>query len=559
MKMRKVLAIVISAVMVLSMIPAMAFTTTAAETGLFTTYRSAKDYPQDGESEDDYEYSKAGSGYEYNADGFSTISPNMTGATPWVSVQTLDKYSLNEGIYMEIRIDSFQYTGEYHDVDSWISLNISDTQKINVGDPKYGSGWFSLIRGNGGGETAEVQSFNVHGSFLHVGSTHVEPGESGGCEVYTLEVKNGSILVNGVEIAGNADVMKALTDDSYYIGVAMQNGIAGDAASLTITKFGTSKENATTPVGNDKKAPDENLSIPADDMDPDLVPKNKPALLWNADIVDDKGWVVDKSVMKKEPTGAGDLEWAPQGDNSYHLTAHVGAVYFTLGVKRGISFTADDFPTVAILFKNLPLEGGSLYACAGEAMAPGPNCLFNWGSAEVEKTWEEGDDTYTFVVVDLEYSWSGRIHQIRMDFGGLVADAEDPNNYGEWDVMWAGAFRNPDEALAYLNGESGEDTDDTKDEDTGAVNPDDTKAPDDTKTPDDTKAPDDTKKSDDTVKETVADTKKPADTKKADDTKKSEETKSEEKGGCASVVGVGVVAVAMVAAAGVVVLKKKED
>ncbi len=85
--MKKLIVLVIAAVMVLSMIPAMAFSTSAVafadceydlpepSEGFWSVYRDVGDYDPDVIATLTY---NPASGYEYNSEGFHTISPDFT-------------------------------------------------------------------------------------------------------------------------------------------------------------------------------------------------------------------------------------------------------------------------------------------------------------------------------------------------------------------------------------------------------------------------------------------------------------------------------------------------
>ena len=100
--MKKLIALVICAVMVLSMIPAVTLTASAAVEGDWDTSRSPKDV------DNDEDYTPA-PGYRYTSEGFQTISPDYTGITPWMAIRRKDADNLQEGLHLEFRVDEFAY------------------------------------------------------------------------------------------------------------------------------------------------------------------------------------------------------------------------------------------------------------------------------------------------------------------------------------------------------------------------------------------------------------------------------------------------------------------
>ena len=79
--MKKVLALIIAAMMIVSMIPVMAITTSAADVeGDWITYRSAAGY-EEPEEDDEPSYTPA-PGYEYTDEGCVVLQPDWTDITP---------------------------------------------------------------------------------------------------------------------------------------------------------------------------------------------------------------------------------------------------------------------------------------------------------------------------------------------------------------------------------------------------------------------------------------------------------------------------------------------
>ena len=115
MNTKRIIALLIAAIMVLSMIPVMAVSTSAAGEGMWTTYRGAGSYPAiDDEPDPDGEETiyPPEAGYEYTSDGFSMIAPDWSGVGPFSTASTTEQINLKDGLYLEFRVDDYSYGGE---------------------------------------------------------------------------------------------------------------------------------------------------------------------------------------------------------------------------------------------------------------------------------------------------------------------------------------------------------------------------------------------------------------------------------------------------------------
>ncbi len=539
---RRFIAMLVAAVMVLSMIPAMSFTVSAADIeGDWDTFRGANAYipPEDGS---EHRYAPAG-GYEYTSEGFQVIGADYSETTPFNTVQSKEKQNLKDGVYMEFRIDEYDYSGESGNADNWICITLWDGQAPVPGDTKYGAGWLCLIRDNAGfGNDQTIEAFNVvayeegvnPGGFNHQGNSTSRPVvDSDGLERYTFEVSfdgtNYDIKVCGVSVAGlaatNAHLNGLDPNGEFYVGVTMMSTIKGGKAAMTILKYGTDADSATTPVGSDSKEPEENPNQPpAPIADASTVEANQPCIIYNADTV-------------SKPS-AGNMNVTPMGDGSFHVQATQAGAYITFGPKRDVSYSAQDFPVVGVLIRNCWAGTGNVWYYSGDIMSANGEYQSGWSPYDGDVYGE--DDEYSFCIIDLTDMWAeGRINGIRVDFNGIDVSSED----AEFDICWVGHFRSAEEAAAYnisyLTGkgvitEGGE-------EDTTESPTDDTQAPDADTTP----AGDDT---------TDGTTPAGDDTAAGTDAATEGDTTAEESG-CASIVA-GSAAILMAAAAAVVLRKK---
>ena len=530
--MKKLIALVIAVIMVVSMVPVMAISTSAAVEGDWNVLRNPATY----EAEEKGEIVIPAPGYEYTSEGLMTISPDFSNYTPFFTVQTKEAKSLKDGIYLEFRVDDYPYGGEDGKADHWLSFNLSDRANVAPGNIDFGNNWLCLIRGAGEGST-NVQSFvttqttdEAVGSFGHKGDVAATvPVDDEGREIYSLEIThdgtNYDIKVCGVSVAGAADITAKLNEwnenGEFYVGITVHAGVTNASAGITVTKFGTSAADATVPVGDDSRQPEDNKLVFGDLIDPATIPENTPALLWDATMTS----------FKNDPQGV-DLKLTAQGDNSYHLQATGPAPYFQWGIKSELTVNQSDFPVFAMLMKNFWGDQGGIYYCAGEIMSCRDDYKTSWSIYDEGCQFYGEDEEYILVVVDMaaleliDETNSGRIHNIRPFFS--VTDTTDLE-ICQWDMCYMGYFRSVEEAQAYtatrLNMEAA------------------TEAPTEEKTEAPTDAETDAPAEDTTAAPEAGDT-----------TAAPNETEAP-KEGCGSVIGFGAVAI-LAAAAAAVALKK---
>ena len=453
--MKKLICLVIAAIMMVSMIPVMAISTSAAVEGDWAVLRVPDSY----EAEEKGEIVKPAPGYEYTSEGLMTISPDFTNYTPFFTVQTKEAQSLKDGIYLEFRVDDYPYGGEDGKADHWLSFNLSDRENVAPGNIDFGNNWLCLIRGAGEGST-NVQSFvttqttdEAVGSFGHKGDVSATvPMDDEGREIYSLEITwDGAaydIKVCGVSVQGAADITSNLeawnANGEFYVGITVHAGVTNASAGITVTKFGTSAADATTPVGDDSREPEDNMLVFGDVIDPATIPENTPALLWDATMTS----------FKNDPQGV-DLKLTAQGDNSYHLQATGPAPYFQWGIKSELTVNQSDFPVFAMLMKNFWGDQGGLYYCSGEIMSCRDDYKIGWTIYDEGCQFYGEDEEYILVVIDMadlgliDETNAGRIHNMRPFFA--VTDTTDLE-ICQWDMCYMGFFRSIEEAQAYTAG-----------------------------------------------------------------------------------------------------------
>ena len=437
--MKKLFAVLLMLSMLLASASLMTFTTQAVDIpGDWTTYRAAAEYPAPGEDTTGKVY-KPEAGYEYTEEGFTVIPADYTDSTPFMTVQTKEPQPIQEGVYMEFRVDDYCYNGPEHNIDSWICISITNQPKVTPGAPAYGGGWMCLIRGNGGGADAKAESCNTveNVSFQNLGASTVTPGlDSEGRELYTFEASyNNSqytFKLNGVTLNGMPQISGNLKNldpkGNFYVGVTLYSSMKDGTAALSILNYGTSKSTATPPQGSDTKDPEPNLIKVAPIADPSTVPENQPALYWDASVA-------------AAPNGT-NLFLSPLGDNAFRVQMSDNMGYFNWNMSRSLSYSGTDFPIFTVLFRNYYGDGGGLWYYGGDVLgAVGDNNL-SWSSYDNGIYYEGEEDEYILLTLDLSNRWEGRINGLRFD---LTA----PEVAWEYDICYMGFFRSQDEAEAF--------------------------------------------------------------------------------------------------------------
>ncbi len=535
--MKRFIALIIAAVMVLSLIPVMTLTSSAAEvTGDWTTLRRPADYFVDEEAGETY---KPAPGYEYTDEGFTIVPADYTNQTVYFNIQTKDPQPVKEGIYLQFRVDDYIYAGPDNSADAWIGLSLWDSVNLQPGNTSYGAGFVSLLRGSGDG-SCTAQNFvstpsseGVTGQFQHQGDVGFDvPMDDDNREIYTLEVTwDGSaydIKINGASVPGSKEGITQLLEQQsptgdLYVGISFHSTYAGGTGACTILKYGTSADAAVTPVGSDSKDPEGNIVIFPEPIDPSTIPEGQPALLWDA----------NRTSFRGEAYGAG-ASYTAQGDGSYHVKAVDANPNAMWHIKSSLSYLAEDFPVLAILTRDFWGSGGSLYYCAGSVLAAQDSSSLTWSLYDeynLEYEDEANDAVYNLIVIDLTDLWEGRINAYQPHF--QVGDYTDPEA-GEFDICWMGAFRNVDDAQAYSDAYMAE------------------KGIGDGASADTTEAPAEVSTEPVTEPATV-----PVTTPVTQPAASEPTTEAPAEGGCASVIGMSAVAV-LVAAAACVALKKKD-
>ena len=438
MRMKRMIAWMICAVMLLSMIPAGVLMVSAGGgEGDWTVWRDPEKY-EDAGWED---IIKPDPGYHYTEDGFTTISPDYTNYTPMFTVQTKEAQPLKKGFYMQIRVDDYPYGGEDGNADHWIAFHLSDREGVKPGSIDYGNNWLCLLRGAGNGVTAAQSFLTTMTTDEKVGSFHLRtapvvevPMDDQGREIYTLEVIwNGAdyeLMINGVVVSDPtiSDSLKTWVESGdYYVGVTMHAGIPDASAALTILKYGTCEEDAVTPVGSDALEPEDNMCVSPDILYPETVPVNQPAILWSPETYDLRN--------------GENISFDVQGDGTWHVTASDTWAQWSFRAKNAWPYAAEDFPVFGILFRDADALDGNLTYVAGDVHSSMEGMVNVSSSGDCMYYGDSGQ--YIFIPVDLTGMWEGRINRIRMDL------SFEDKSFREFDICFAGMFRSVEEAYTY--------------------------------------------------------------------------------------------------------------
>ena len=598
--MKKILAMLLTVAMLLSLIVVATVSVVAAEgEGMWTTMGNAAQY-----EENYFDDRKSVPGYEYTSDGFTVPAADWATNTPFVTIQSKEMVNLKAGVNMVVRVDEFSYEAS----DSWFNFHIWDSVNLDPGNGEdtFGTGVQTLLRpaktgpaedkdGNMTGSVASIAWYTE--AFTSVGGSNIDAANRATVDVdgvakdqLTLDIKfEGGTYV--VTINGSAAPEKVITymnekyaDGYAYIGFSMYNSQKGGTAAATVTSF-----NGEVPFGTDSADAENFYDAPVDIMDASTVPEGTPAIFMTGNRV--------TSDLKNIPSSSTGSKVEVTGD-TITVTANGGTADFgTWRVDNEKSYDVADFPVIMCMTKDFctcmgdspadcfAIEEMSAYILVGDDIAPAPGNKHSSLDMCYEATVVD-DSNYLYFYYDFsDDEASGRFNGVRFDAVGVDLVNE---GFDTFEMVWVAMFRSVEEAEEYAatylealaNGENpgiggGEDEEDTtapvveetSEEVTTAPAGEETTAPagEETTAPvvDETTAPvvDETTTAEETT--TAGETSAVVETTKEETTKpvveNNEETTADE-GGCGSFVGFGAMAiVATAAVAGMVSFKKKED
>ena len=484
-------------------------------------------------------------GYEYDGEGFHLTAANWAGQTPWARFVSRNTVDLKDGVYMEIRIDEFNYSPT---LDSWFTFYFWDQMHMTPGTRGNGEGVYNHIR-----PTGQNINYWYTGDCSQLNQTNRITQMTCGDDESTLFIlelswneKNSTFVytINGVEAP--AAVISYMNekwggDNSLaYVGFALQHSELNGKVACTLLKFGTSADDCSVPTGEDSAEPEDwsyNYVTAPIVENPDIEP-GQPAVLMNGDI--------DGSHTKFAPTTATGESISINADGTVHIVAtNADSSTGIWMVDNDTSYSIKDFPVVMMVTKNLctcadsdkidgrcvAFETGAVFVMTGDNVSPGSACYISDSGV----SWDAyyiGEDSYLSFIVDASwYDFEGRINGARFDVQGV--DINTPGA-GAFDVCFIAFFASEEDAeayfMSYIEG-LGYISEETTEEETTVSEEDTSSSEQQTEV-----GGDDQTTADDLVPEPAV------------------------KNGCGSVVGFGAIAIAaIVSAVGAVSFKKKED
>ena len=455
--MKKIISVAIVAAMLLSLLCVFtAIPASAAVEGMWNVYSVAGDYYLEDKEDDEF---AAVPGYEYTDEGLKVIPADWSDHSPKFGVHTKDVVDLKEGVYFEVRIDDFTYSG-----DKWFSISVADKPYAAPGTTnveKYGESMTTLIRPDDNGKIAAVEW--RYGAFQWSDRTSMttpdeEKYDENGKPILALTITwDGTTYAMDINGAPAPDTTIAYMNEHYadgeaYVGINLMNSNKGGTAACTILKFGTSKEDAETPVGEDSAEPTPWKGDPiAEIADPSTVPEGQPAIYMNGS----RTLSDSKSSTGRKGTGNTKLN----EDGTFHYTALSSNAEISFAPKNEISYSIDDFPVIVALTKNfctcdmdecMAFESADMYVITGEFVGADDKHKASEINMCYDTIFKDGDSYLYFYVdtsEDINWDAEGRFNGARLDLNGVLFDTPGRNGF---DVCFMALFRSVEEAEAYV-------------------------------------------------------------------------------------------------------------
>ena len=465
--MKKILSVFLALTMVLSLAVMFATNVAAAasDENMWTVLTHGNEYLWDYEGE-----RTSVPGYYYDEEGFHTYGGEWKANTPYQHVQTNQKVNLKDGVYMEVRVDEFDYNSQ----DKWFNFNIWDSVGFEPGnlDERLGEGVQTLLRpstsydndqpGYVNSVQWDIKQFTSGGANSYIREENRTYVEKDGRKLLTFALtitwdeasETFAVDINGASAPERTIqyMHEKFSDDSYaYIGFAMHSSTVGGSQSCTVTKFGTSREDATTPYGYDAKDPENYDNTPVDIMDPSNVLTGEPAIFMNGNVF--------ASDVKYTPTSPVGSTIYVTDDEYVHIVSISSYAASQWMVDNTVSYAVEDFPYMMVLTKNLctckrgayvdcfALESMKAYIMAGDVITADSK----HGYSSIDMCYEPYivyDDSYLTFTLDIsETVESGRFNGVRLDVECI--DLENAG-FNEFDICFVGLFRNEEEAYAYV-------------------------------------------------------------------------------------------------------------
>ncbi len=439
-------------------------------------------------------------GYTYTDDGFKMIPGEWTDSVPYATVQSKNAYDFREGIYIQIRVDEFTYSAS----DMWLAFSLWDSENVQIGmsGDDYGHGVQVLMRIKGGenktendpstwaGAISDIQWYDTTdiatSKFSLVKQSPEDKAlfenrfDENGNPIFTLEIKwdqksgLGKVFINNSPAPDKFNQMFTeyfASSDNYrsFVGFTMCNNVMGGTAACTVTHFGTSREDACTPSGDDYKMPEIFTNQYAEISDPYVIPEGLPAIWLDGSDRNSAGMptVLHGSAALKD-------------DNSINITVgdNGGSAFVRYRVAPETSFDINDFSTVLVITRNLCTceytdinydcvideldkccvckEKIKINVYAGDTTSDGMNNSKNAYVDNSEVFYDPDGNSYLSFISDFydplntgnDDALSGRIHGVRLDFYNIKDSFLQRNNF---DICLVAFFRTTEDAQAFYS------------------------------------------------------------------------------------------------------------
>ena len=177
------------------------------------------------------------------------------------TVQTDHPLRMDEGVYMEIKLDSPVDIGV-------LVFHLWDQSGMMMSNYHCGSGWQGILQLNVNESQflmstfiKEAPSAQANGSVSILGTMKVKaPVAKDGTVTYSLSLEDGVLKINGMVVEGMdkalASMRELRPDGSVYFGVTVNMTGRDAGIPITVTGFGTSRETATVPGSSGAALPE---------------------------------------------------------------------------------------------------------------------------------------------------------------------------------------------------------------------------------------------------------------------------------------------------------------
>ena len=461
--MKKILSIILASMLVLAAFVSLTVPA-AANDAVLDEYEGSWDVMlSEPDKELDDESKPPLPGYYYDEDGFHTIAPEYDSDNPKFTVVSSEKYDIRN-FSMTIVVHNYCTEG-----DNWLSFCVwSEPNGFAQGDTsgKYGDGWISLIRGIDG-VIDQMQSIdqtvgrNGTQQFVFLQATTFEPimDPNTGDATITFEIIDGVVSINGTAFGSQTDkcIAERFADGFAYVGVTLWNGsrYCEGNPSLSIINV-----NGMTPCGAGYREPKYFTSPIADIIPSETVPLYTPAI-----------WFDGNSVPMDIVKSANCIIGFNSENESIKVTVQSSNSYVNFNVPNEISYEAEDFSYVVVIFKNFCAcglkKGSNLneeclgseylegYFCVGDIIAPSIECvdsfdvIYNVTPKDADGNYATTDMYTVAVMATADHYWQGRINSIRMDIREYM-DFQDPEK-NSFEIMGLGVFRSGMDIVGFLS------------------------------------------------------------------------------------------------------------